>query len=67
MEEDGRYMQVGVVSYGLGKCVTERNPPAAYTRITEFLDFIAIATADTWLIRFSCNVLQKMTKFKFWN
>lgn len=47
MEEDGRYMQVGVVSYGLGKCVTERNPPAAYTRITEFLDFIAIATADT--------------------
>lgn len=44
-EEDGSFVQVGVVSYGLGRCITERNPPAAYTRISEFLNFIAIATS----------------------
>lgn len=46
-EEDGSYIQVGVVSYGLGKCVTERNPPSAFSRVTKYLDFIAIATSDT--------------------
>jgi secreted trypsin-like serine protease len=44
-EEDGSFTQVGVVSYGLGKCITERNPPSAYTRVSEYLQFIAIATS----------------------
>jgi len=40
---DGTYTQVGIVSYGVGRCVIKHVMPVVYTRVSEFLQFIAIA------------------------
>ncbi|ODN00979.1 Serine proteinase stubble [Orchesella cincta] len=45
-DEDGRYFQVGVVSYGLGKCRTDRQIPGSYTNVRKYLNFISIATME---------------------
>lgn len=45
-DEDGRFFQAGVVSYGLGKCRTDRQVPGSYTNVQKYLTFIAIATME---------------------
>lgn len=42
-EDDGRYTQVGIVSFGLGACDVTKTSPVAFTRVSEFLQFVSLA------------------------
>ena len=47
-EEDGRYTQVGIVSFGLGACDVTKTSPVAFSRVSEFLQFVSLASSDMW-------------------
>ncbi|CAG7722413.1 unnamed protein product [Allacma fusca] len=43
---DGRFTQVGIVSFGLRACDVSNLSPVAFTRVSEFLQFITLATTS---------------------
>ena len=45
-EDDGRYTQVGIVSFGLGACDVSKTTPVAFTRVSEFLQFVSLAVNE---------------------